>query len=91
MVLCLTHEISSLLVTNFDEEGNRIDDPDFETFHLMTGPKLPEDAEKEKKIKAIFKAMLNGKTGAESLQLAKSVGVEDGCELLLEVFRSGGI
>lgn len=88
ILICLRFNISSLLITCFDDDGRKINDPNFETYDLMDVPDSIEDQEKEKSMKRVFKAMLNGRTDCP--QMSKAANVEDGYELLLQVFRSGG-
>lgn len=88
ILTCLKCDVSSALITNFDRNGHKIDDLDFDTFDLLDGPELSEDAEKEETMKKVMRAMLAGRP--ECPALAKAGGVDDGYQLLLDVFRTGG-
>lgn len=84
---CMEIGVSSVLITNFKANGDKLDD-EYDTFDLLDGPELPEDISKEKSLKNILQAMINGQTECHSLSVAEDI--EEGYELLLEVFRMGG-
>ena len=66
------------------KNGDRID----ETFNLLDPPTSADEIEKEKKLRALFQAMTDGQT--ECYSLAKTENIEEGCQLLVDIFRMGG-
>ena len=80
---CVKLGLNSLLIINFDEKGNRVDD----TMQLFDSPISKDDKELEQNLKVIFKQMMAGNT---CNFLVDAGNVMDGYDLLLDVFRTGG-
>jgi hypothetical protein len=82
---CVKLEINSLLISNFDKDGNKIDD----TMKLLDPPESIEQQELEQSLKVIFKKLMVDSSGCENY-LANTKEIQEGYSLLLDVFRTGG-
>lgn len=82
---CVRLGINSLLVSNFDKNGNKIED----TIQLLDPPESIENQELEQSLKVIFKKMMvDNRDCEEYLGITKEI--QEGYSLLVDVFRTGG-
>lgn len=82
---CVKLDINSLLISNFDKDGNKIDD----TMKLLDPPESIEQQELEQSLKVIFKKLMVDSNSCENY-LANTKEIQEGYSLLLDVFRTGG-
>lgn len=82
---CVKLDINSLLISNFDKDGNKIDD----TMSLLDPPESIEDQELEQSLKVIFKKMMVDSRNCDNY-LANTKEIQEGYSLLVDVFRTGG-
>lgn len=82
---CVKLDINSLLISNFDKNGNKIDD----TMKLLDPPESIEQQELEQSLKVIFKKIMVKDKHCENY-LENTKEIQEGYGLLIDVFRTGG-